>query len=216
MKPKLAIFGGTGGLGKWVTPLLAQDFEVLALGSKDVDLNCDYRIEEFFEDQGYIPYVIYMASLNFDAVIHKYVAEEFTAQIMINIKGFLDVIRYALPEMRANKYGRILYTSSILSERPIPGTGIYAATKAFSDNIVRTCALENAKYNVTCNSLQLGYFDAGLTHKVPKNIMDKVLEKIPVGRLGHATELDRAIRFIFEAPYLTGANIPFSGGLDLT
>ncbi|SRR5258706_2852963 len=215
MKSKLAIFGGTGGLGKWVTPLLEPDFEVMALGSKDVDVNCFFKIEEFFEDQGYVPYIIYMASHNFDAVIHKYLSEEFTAQIMVNIKGFIDVIKYALPSMRANKYGRILYTSSILSERPIPGTGIYAATKAFSDNIVKTCALENAKYNITCNSLQLGYFDAGLTHKVPKNIMEQVTAKIPVGRLGNAIDLNRVIRFIFESSYLTGVNIPFSGGLNL-
>lgn len=215
MKPKLVIFGGTGGLGKWVTPLLTQDFEVLALGSANVRVDLYNQVETFFNTEGYFPYVIYMAMRNFDGIIHK-LPEITIKQLEPNIQGFINVLRHCVPPMREYKYGRILYISSILSERPIPGTGAYAATKAFNDNLVRTCALENAKYNITCNSLQLGYFDAGLTHKVPCGVMDKVIEKIPVGRLGHATDLDRAIRFIFESPYLTGANIPFSGGLNLT
>lgn len=214
MKPRLVIFGGTGGLGKWITPLLAQDFEVLALGSSNVSVDIENEVKVFFEKE-YIPYIIYMAIRNFDSVLHKLEGDRIEDQIDVNIRGFLNVIKYGLPGMREHKYGRILYISSILSERPIPGTGVYSATKAFNDNLVRTCALENAKYNITSNSLQLGYFDAGLTHKVPQGVMDKVIEKIPVGRLGNAADLDRAIRFIFESSFLTGVNIPYSGGLNL-
>lgn len=214
MKPKLVIFGGTGGLGQWITPLLAQDFEVQALGSANVRVDSYRDVKSFFDSEDYFPYVIYMAMRNWDGIIHK-LSEITIKQLEPNIQGFINVLRHCLPAMREHKYGRIVYISSILSEKPIPGTGAYAATKAFNDNLVKTCALENAKYNITCNSLQLGYFDAGLTHKVPQSIMDKVIEKIPVGRLGHATDLERAIRFIFESPYLTGANIPYSGGLNL-
>src|SRR5258705_264445 len=92
------------------------------------------------------------------------------------------------------------------------GTGVYAATKAFNDNIVRTCALENSKYGITANSLQLGYFNAGLTYKVPQDILTKVINKIPMGRLGNGEDLITAIRFIFNSPYFTGVNLQLSGG----
>lgn len=172
-------------------------------------------VKKYFEKNGYVPNIVYMSVCNHDSVLHKLERDKVTPQIEVNIRGFLNVLRESLPLMRENNYGRIIYVSSILSERPIPGTGVYAATKAFNDNVVRTCALENAKYNITCNSLQLGYFNAGLTARVPQNIMMQVLEKTPVKRLGNAEDLNRTIRFILDSPFLTGVNLPLSGGLNI-
>lgn len=215
MNNKLVIFGGTGGLGKLVYPLLEENFEVISLGSAHLQIEKEESVQEFFEEQKYIPHIIYMSVRNYDSVLHKLDRTEVIPQIEINITGFLNVLKYALPAMRANSYGRIIYLSSILSEKPIPGTGIYSATKAFNDNIVKTCALENAKYNITCNSINLGYFNAGLTAKVPQNVLVKVMEKIPARRLGNGEDLNTAIRFIFDSPYLNGVNLPLSGGLNL-
>lgn len=215
MNPKLVIFGGTGGLGRLVSPLLEKDFDVLSLGTAFIDVRNEKLVEDFFDNEGHIPYIIYMSVGNCDSVLHKLKKDKVNFQIETNVKGFLNVLRYCLPLMREAKFGRILYMSSILSERPIPGTGIYSATKAFNDNIIRTCALENAKYNITCNSLQLGYFNAGLTTQVPKDILSKVLDKIPARRLGNAEDLEKAVRFVIDSPYLNGVNLDLSGGLAL-
>ena len=216
MNDKLVIFGGTGGLGKLITPLLEPDFDVIPLGSTHVQVENEDSIKQFFDQSRYVPNIIYMAVRNIDAVLHKLNAVDLAYQLNTNVEGFLNVLKYGLSAMRANSYGRIIYVSSILSDRPIPGTGIYAATKAFNDNVVRTCALENAKYNITCNSIQLGYFNAGLSAKVPKDVMVKVLDKIPVRRLGNGEDLNKVIRFILDAPYLTGVNLRYDGGLLLT
>lgn len=215
MLPKLVIFGGTGGLGKAVTPLLEDTYTVTQLGRANLHVANEVAVEKFFVEEGYIPNIVYMAVCNYDSVLHKLDVNDLTAQLEVNVKGFLNVLRYGLPTMRENNYGRIIYLSSILSERPIPGTSVYAATKAFNDNVVRTCALENAKYNITCNSLQLGYFNAGLSRKVPQDIIQKVLDKTPVRRLGNGGDLARTIRFILESPFLTGVNLPLSGGLNI-
>src|SRR5437868_2174335 len=132
--PKLALFGGTGGLGKWVAPFLEKDFQVVALGSEGPRVESRFSMRRFLEREGYIPYVIYMAVKNFDSVIHKLRETAVIVQTEVNCFGFVNVLRHCLPYMRENKYGRIICISSILSERPIPGTGIYAATKAFNDN----------------------------------------------------------------------------------
>lgn len=215
MLPKLVIFGGTGGLGKSITPLLEDTYSISQLGRAHLNVSDEIAVEKFFNVEGYIPNIVYMAVSNHDSVLHKLNPNEITAQLEVNVRGFLNVLRYGLPAMRENNYGRIIYVSSILSERPIPGTAVYSATKAFNDNIVRTCALENAKYNITCNSLQLGYFNAGLSRKVPQDIIQKVLDKTPVRRLGNGEDLTRAIRFILDSPFLTGVNLPLSGGLNI-
>ena len=213
--PKLVIFGGTGGLGQNIIPLLEKEFEISAIGRNWVNVLYDYKVEGFFNEAQYIPNVIYMAVHNVDSTLHRLQWVDVEDQLETNIQGFLNVVRYCLPSMRENKYGRIIYVSSILSERPIPGTGIYSATKAFNDNLVRTCALENAKYNITCNSLQLGYFNAGLSKKVPQDLMQRVLEKTPMKRLGNAEDLTKPIKFILDSPFLTGVNLPLSGGLNI-
>lgn len=215
MNSKLVIFGGTGGLGKLIAPLLEEDFDILSIGTAHLQITKEESVKEFFDEQGYIPNIIYMSVCNYDGVLHKLERDCIIPQIEVNIRGFLNVLKCGLPAMRANAYGRIIYMSSILSERPIPGTSIYAATKAFNDNIVRTCALENAKYNITCNSLQLGYFNAGLTRKVPQNVLAQVMDKIPAKRLGNGEDLVTAIRFMFSSPYLNGVNLPLNGGLSL-
>lgn len=215
MNSKLVLFGGTGGLGTSITPLLEKDFIVLKVGRTTLNIADARMVRQYFEKEGYIPNIVYMSVYNHDSMLHKLEGGKITSQIEVNIRGFLSVLREGLPLMRENNYGRVIYVSSILSEKPIVGTGIYSATKAFNDNIVRTCALENAKYNITCNSLQLGYFNTGLSTKVPQSIMAQVLEKTPAKRLGNAEDLNKAIRFILESPFLTGINIPLSGGLNL-
>jgi 3-oxoacyl-[acyl-carrier protein] reductase len=94
------------------------------------------------------------------------------------------------------------------------GTSIYSASKAFNDNLVKTIALENAKYHITSNSIQLGYFDGGLTNKVPESIMKQVMEQIPLKRLGAVEELLRAVKFLIETEYVTGSNLTMAGGLE--
>ena len=215
MKPKLVIFGGTGGLGTSVAPLLEKEFEILRLGRAILHVADRQAVERFFKQEGYIPNIIYMAVCNYDSVLHKLEVGKVISQLEVNVTGFLNVLRCGLPAMRENEYGRIIYVSSILSERPIPGTGVYSASKAFNDNIIRTCALENAKYNITCNSLQLGYFNSGLSAKVPQDIMQEVLNKTPMKRLGNAEDLTTAIKFILDSPFLTGINLSLSGGLNL-
>ena len=116
--------------------------------------------------------------------------------------------------MRNKKYGRIIYISSVLSKKPIRGTGIYSASKAFCDNLIKTYSLENSKYGITSNSMQLGYFEGGLTDKVPSNILEGVLSKISLKRLGNAVEIAELIKTIIKTEYINGTNISITGGYE--
>ena len=74
--------------------------------------------------------------------------------------------------------------------------------------------MENAKNNITCNSIQLGYFDGGLTYKVPEKVLESVKNTIPAKRLGDCLELAQTINHIIQTTYLNGSVVKLTGGLQ--
>jgi NAD(P)-dependent dehydrogenase (short-subunit alcohol dehydrogenase family) len=116
--------------------------------------------------------------------------------------------------MRENEFGRIITISSVLAEKPVISTGVYSGCKGFIDSFVKTVALENASKNISCNSIQLGYFDGGLTYKIPETFREQVLNTIPAKRWGSIHELTNLIEFLINTPYVTGTNIKINGGID--
>jgi len=94
------------------------------------------------------------------------------------------------------------------------GTGLYGAGKAFVDHLVQTAALENARHGITVNSIRMGYFDAGLTHRVPERVLSDAMYRIPLQRLGRMEELASAVRFLYENEYVTGTSLDLTGGLS--
>ena len=115
--------------------------------------------------------------------------------------------------MREQQYGRIILVSSVLADHPVISTGIYSGCKGFVDSFTKTVALENANKNINCNSLQLGYFDGGLTYKIPESFRDTIKNNIPAKRWGMITELYNTIDYLIETGYMTGQNINISGGI---
>jgi NAD(P)-dependent dehydrogenase (short-subunit alcohol dehydrogenase family) len=214
---KILIFGGAGGLGTLIHKLLEdnEDYQVKALNSIEADVVDLPQIRQVI--QSYDPDVILnFAVYNFDGSIHKLEKAEVDKQIDVNVKGAINVLQSAIEPMRAKKFGRIIFLSSVLSTNPVFGTSIYSATKGFIDNLVKTAAIENVKYGITVNSIQLGYFEAGLIDKVPKDVLEEITNKIPFKRLGKVDELWNALEFIIKTEYFTGVNLPLSGGLNIS
>ena len=212
---KIVIFGGTGGLGSKLTERLT-DYELISLGSKDLDITDNKEVQYFFKNNN-IDIVINMSGINHDCFIHKLpLCDEnlINKQIDVNIKGTLNILGSCLSNMRNNFYGRIITISSVLAEKPVISTGVYAGCKGFIDSLVKVVALENASKNITCNSIQLGYFDGGLTYNIPENFRQSVLNAIPMNRWGTIDELENIIRFLINTPYVTGTNIKINGGID--
>ncbi len=210
----ILLIGGTGGIGEGLSEYLkVENPFVLRYGSTFCDVTNISRIEQVF-DTIHPDVIVYLAVKNIDGLIHKQDISSIDTQLNVNIKGFLNILRASNSYMRGNKFGRVIYISSVLSEKPMIGTGIYSATKAFGDNIVKTYALENAKYGITANSIQLGYFEGGLTDKVPEKILESVVQKIPAKRLGQSHELGSLVQLIINNEYINGSNILLTSGLE--
>lgn len=209
MNKRVVVLGGSSGLAKKCLPLL-KNCDVIPLSSSD----CDVRNRESIETniKG-ADVVIYFSVVNHDSLIANITDENIQHSIDVNIKGFINVLRACGNEFKPRRSGKVIYISSILSSDPIRGTGLYSASKSFCDTLVKVFAKENGKYGITCNSIQLGYFDGGLTYKVPTDILESVKKQIPANRFGNETELSSMISQIIENDYLNGSMIKLSGGL---
>lgn len=210
---RILLFGGTGGLGNQLFKQLSHDYECVSVGSKECDVTNEENVISLLKEND-IDIVIYLSVKNIDGLIHKQTHENVIKQLDVNLIGFLNVLRNSTPIMRDKGYGRIIYISSVLSKKPIRGTGIYSASKAFCDNLIKTYSLENSKYGITSNSIQLGYFEGGLTDKVPSDVIENVKNAIPLKRLGRVEEMSKLIKTIIETEYINGANISITGGYE--
>jgi NAD(P)-dependent dehydrogenase (short-subunit alcohol dehydrogenase family) len=211
----VALFGASGGLGKQLLPLLQTKYNVIGISSSDIDITNFIQVNKFFETND-IDIVINLSGYNFDTFTHKINNEtlnQVDKQIDVNIKGTINVVSNCLNKMREQQFGRIILVSSVLADHPVISTSIYAGCKGFVDSFTKTVALENANKNINCNSLQLGYFDGGLTYKIPETFRDSIRNNIPAKRWGMITELYNTIDYLIETGYITGQNLNISGGI---
>jgi NAD(P)-dependent dehydrogenase (short-subunit alcohol dehydrogenase family) len=211
---KIAFFGGSSGLGSQVIPYLQSKYDVSSIGSKVVNLIKNDDITNYF-DINSPDIVIIFSNYNYNSFLHKYKdnENELAKQVDINILGVTKCLSYALDSMRKNKYGRIILASSITVDKSVMGTGMYAATKAYYENLVKTICLENASKNITANCIQLGYMDGGLTYTLSEEFLQKTISQIPSNRLGTPEEIFKTIDFLIDNSYINGTTIKLTGGL---
>ena len=212
---KIVVFGGTGGVGQKLIPFLEQKYQVTALGSKNVDVTCFEELKNFFTDHEF-DIVLNMSGLKYDVFLSKITEEDqksINDMIEVNIKGNINIVSTCLPKMIEKKYGRIISISSIFSELNVPKNSIYCATKAFVDRFISNANKENIKYGVTCNSIQLGYWDGGMCHRVEEKYQEMAKEKIGLKRWGSIEELYNTVNYIVDNEYVCGINLRIDGGL---
>ena len=212
---KIVVFGGTGGVGQKLIPFLEQKYQVTALGSKNVDVTSFKQLKNFFTDYEF-DIVLNMSGLKYDVFLSKISEEDQKSiddMIDVNIKGNINIVSTCLPKMIEKKYGRIISISSVFSELNVPKNSIYCATKAFIDRFISNANKENIKYGITCNSIQLGYWDGGMCHRVEEKYQEMAKEKIGLKRWGSIEELYNTVNYIVDNEYVCGVNLRIDGGL---
>ena len=212
---KILIVGGTGGLGSQVSKMLSNKYEVTSVGSSELDVRDMEKCNSYFKNKQF-DIVLNLSGVNYDSFIHKLTpndSEKINQMIDVNIKGTINLVSSCLPYMREQKYGRIILISSVLSEKSVVGTSIYSSCKSFLDKFVKNISLENIKQGITSNTIQLGYFDGGMTYKINKNYIENIVDSIGLKRFGSIKELCNTIEYLIENEYTTGINLKIDGGL---
>lgn len=212
---KLIIFGGGGGLGAKVMPLLRERYEVLAPSSKEVNLTSLQQTKAFFKENR-ADIVLNMSGKKYDVFLSKLTEEDIEdvdSMLDVNIKGNINVLASCLPQMVERRWGRVISISSVFAELNVPKNSLYSASKAFVDRLMSSANRENIKYGVTCNSIQLGYWDGGMCYRVEQEYQDMAKSKIGLKRWGSIEELSNTINYLVDNEYACGINLRIDGGL---
>ena len=111
-------------------------------------------------------------------------------------------------------WGRIVNIGSINGQAGQYGQVNYAAAKSGIHGFTKALAQEGAKKGVTVNAIAPGYIDTDMVAAVPPAVLEKIVAKIPVGRLGHAEEIARGVVFLCSdnAGFITGSTLSINGG----
>lgn len=142
--------------------------------------------------------------------------EEWDAVSAVNLKGAFLAARAALPHMKAQGAGRLLFTSSITGPRVTsPGHGHYSATKAGINGFIKSAAVEFSGYGITVNGVEPGnILTEGMQAHRSAEFIQSMADAIPLGRLGDPRDVANAFLFLAsdEAAYITGTTIVVDGG----
>lgn len=152
------------------------------------------------------------AGINYNSFAHKADVDKWAELIDVNLIGSYRCIRAVLPHMRSNGFGRIINLGSVVAQKGIPGTSAYAASKAALTGLSKTIALENANKGITVNTINLGYFNAGMISGVPSALKEEVIRNTPKGRLGEPGEILNTIEYLIKTDFITGTSIDLNGG----
>lgn len=215
MKKTIAVLGGTGGLGTKLVPLLKTKYNVIKLGSKDVNVLELSSLQEFFSEHD-IDIVLNMFGKEYDTYLGKIDnnnINEVYEMLNINILGTVNVLASCIPKMISKNWGRVISISSILSEMNVPKASLYSASKAFIDRLISSANKENIRFGVTCNSIQLGYWDGGMRERLSPEFSEIAKNKIGLKRWGTTEELYNSINYIIDNEYVCGINLKLDGGI---
>ena len=238
------VTGGARGIGAAITTALARDGVHVAAGyssnrAKAEDLaaklgaeglsvsvhrgnvgdpeHCDRMVGEVLAIKGRIDYLINNAGVTVDKTVRKLTIDDWHAVLRVNLSGAFYMTKAVLDHMIERAFGRIVNISSTIGETGGIGQANYAASKAGLFGFSKSLALEVARKGITVNCVAPGYTDTDMVAAVPDDILAKVITKIPIGRLGRADEVARAVKFLVDvdAGSITGAVIDVNGGLSM-
>jgi acetoacetyl-CoA reductase len=116
--------------------------------------------------------------------------------------------------MLTRSFGRIVNIGSVNGQAGQYGQVNYAASKSGIHGFTKALAQEGAAKGITVNAIAPGYIDTEMVAAVPANVLEKIVARIPVGRLGKAQEIARGVSFLVadDAGYVTGSTLSINGG----
>ncbi len=171
-------------------------------------------IEEITAAHGPVEIVVNNAGITRDATLHRLSHDNWQAVIDTNLGSCFNVCRNVIDSMRGQKFGRIVNIGSINGQAGQIGQVNYAAAKSGIHGFTKALAQETARMGITVNAIAPGYVDTEMVRAVPPEILEKIVAKIPVQRLGKAEDIARTVLFLVadDAGFITGSTVSVNGG----
>jgi acetoacetyl-CoA reductase len=230
------VTGGTRGIGRAISVRLKDGgYKVAANYGRD-----DATAKQFAEDTGIpvfkfdvadfnacaggvkaieaalgpVEVLVNNAGITRDATMHRMSFEQWNAVIQTNLSSCFNMSRAVIEGMRSRGFGRIVNIGSINGQAGQYGQVNYAAAKSGIHGFTKALAQEGAARGITVNAVAPGYVDTEMVRAVPAEVLEKIIARIPVGRLGKAEDIARAVLFLVadDAGFVTGSTLSVNGG----
>jgi acetoacetyl-CoA reductase len=235
--PRVAVVtGGTRGIGRAISVALknagyrvaanyggndqaARQFNeetgipVFKFDVADFDA-CAEGVKSIGAQLGPIEVLVNNAGITRDGTMHRMSWEQWNAVIQTNLSSCFNMSRAVIEEMRTRGFGRIVNIGSINGQAGQFGQTNYSAAKSGMHGFTKALAQEGAARGVTVNTIAPGYTETDMVRAVPASVLEQIIARIPVGRLGKPEEVARAVLFLVadEAGFITGTMLSVNGG----
>ncbi|MCK4903254.1 MAG: SDR family oxidoreductase, partial [Candidatus Marinimicrobia bacterium] len=153
-----------------------------------------------------------------DNLIMRMSDDDWNVVIDTNLKGAFNGIKAVTRHMMKQRSGRILNISSVVGLIGNAGQANYAASKAGLIGLTKATAKELASRGITANCIAPGYIETDMTNRLPEKTKNALIEQIPLGRIGQATDIAATVCFLAsdEAGYITGQTFTVDGGMVMS
>ena len=175
---------------------------------------CQQAIGKIESEVGPIEVLVNNAGITRDGTMHKMTFEQWDAVIQTNLTSCFNMCRGVIDGMRERGFGRIVNIGSINGQAGQYGQVNYAAAKSGIHGFTKALAQEGAAKGITVNAIAPGDIATEMVRAVPPAVLEKIIAKIPVGRLGKAEDIARTVQFLVadEAGFITGSTLSVNGG----
>ena len=165
-------------------------------------------------EHGSVDVVVNNAGITRDGTLLKMSYEDWDAVMRTNLGGCFNMAKATFAGMKERGWGRIVNIGSINGQAGQYGQVNYAAAKSGIHGFTKALAQEGARFGITVNAIAPGYIDTDMVAAVPEPVLEKIVAKIPVGRLGKASEIARGVSFLCSehAEFVTGSTMSINGG----
>ncbi len=176
---------------------------------------CDALVEQVTARFGKLSILVNNAGITADTLAMRMRDEDWDAVIDTNLTAAFRLARACVRGMMKGKWGRVVNISSVVGSSGNAGQANYAAAKAGLEGMTRALARELGGRNITVNCVAPGFIDTDMTRALTQQQQQALLGQIPLGRLGHASEVAAAVLFLVSAAgaYITGTTLHVNGGM---
>ncbi|MFZ5608570.1 MAG: acetoacetyl-CoA reductase [Pseudomonadota bacterium] len=175
---------------------------------------CQRGVAQVTADLGPVDVLVNNAGITRDGTLLKMSHDNWQQVIDTNLGSCFNMAKAVFGAMKDRGFGRIVNIGSINGQAGQYGQVNYAAAKSGIHGFTKALAQEGARFGITVNAVAPGYIDTDMVAAVPDHVLEKIIAKIPVGRLGKAAEIARGVAFLVaeDAGFITGSTLSINGG----